>query len=498
MRRFSAAAALVLSLCLLICAAQPAFAAIGGNQAPLIDNRGIEGWPTDKAPGLNCVSAFAIEAQSGTAVFSKDGDRVMHPASVTKVLTALVVIEHCDLDEMVSIEKEDVDYLEVGGNNYEMKWKGERLTVRDCLYALLLNSVNECGMALARHAGGSVSAFCDMMNEKAASLGCTNTHFTNPHGLNDEAHVTTARDMVLIYRACLQNEVFYEIGTTLRYKIEGTQLNPNGMTCYMHDRMMRPDSEYYNEYVKAGKTGYTSICGNTLVTYAEKDGKQVIICVLKGNSSANTYADTRNIMNYAFDNFTLVDLAQQTQEFVQDLTTRDNRKLGFNGNAKLLVPNALVDSLRLRYEPVSGSTDGTVGTIFYHANDSVLSTVRVMDLGPKETKVQPQSQAPQGTGSAEGTTSAVPGSKEGSAGAGDIALKVLLFVAAAVVLVCLIWVIGRFINHRKWEKERRQRREARRNARRAREEEMRRRSAAEQAAGKESLEPTEDDGSKEG
>ena len=472
-----------------------ALAAIGGNQMPLIDNRSIEGWPSDQAPSLNCVSAYALEANTGSVVFSKEGDRSMHPASITKVMTALVVIENCDnLDELVSIEKEDVDYLEVGGNNWSMNWKGEKLPVRDCLYALLLESVNECGMALARHIAGSVPAFCDLMNKKAISLGCTGTHFTNPHGLNDEEHVTTAHDMALIFRACLQNETFYEIDTTVKYKIQGTTLNPKGMTCYMHDRMMRSDSEYYNEYVKAGKTGYTSICGNTLLTYAEKGDQQLVICVLKGNSAANTYADTKNIMKYAFGNFTVLDATDTMERFAASLSTRGNYKLGVDGNAKLYVPNNLIDTVVMHYEPSDDYSDGEVGTSFFHSNGQILSIVRIMGLGPADPSEVPAPQTvvvTDETGAAEGDPAAAGTDEtdvaEGNPASDSVAedaassaasentqqpvskskglplwVKALISIVIVASAIVVFWLIGCYLSYKRREKERERRREERR------------------------------------
>ena len=364
---------------------------------PLIDNRKLEGWPSELAPEMDCVSAYAIEVQSGTVVFSKAGDRSMHPASITKVMTALIVIENCGLDEMVTFESQDVDHLESGGNNYAMKWKGETLSVKDCLYALMLESVNECGMALARHAAGSVAAFCDKMNQRALEIGCTGTHFTNPHGLNDEAHVTTARDMVLIFRECLKNETFYEIASTLRYKIAGTALNPGGMSCYNHDRMMRPDSEHYDEAVVAGKTGYTSICGNTLLTYAEKDGMQLVICLLKGSSASNNYRDTKRVIKYAVDNFVISDMEPLANDFVKGLVTRKGLRLGADGNGKLFVPKSYEGNMHFYYYPSPDApdyVDGWVGTIYYRINGQTISTMRVMDLGPALPGEETSAEAP--------------------------------------------------------------------------------------------------------
>lgn len=428
LHKMRAALAALLAVVMVMMPMVPSYAALTGENVPLIDNRKLEGWPSQLAPEVDCVSAYAIEASSGTVVFSKAGDRSMHPASITKVMTALVVIENCNLDEMVTFESQDVDHLESGGNNYAIKWKGETLSVKDCLYALMLESVNECGMALARHVAGSVSAFCDKMNKRAIEMGCTGTYFTNPHGLNDEAHVTTARDMVIIFRECLKNETFYEIASTLRYKIAGTALNPNGLSCYNHDRMMRPDSEHYDEHVVAGKTGYTSICGNTLLTFAEKDGMQLVICLLKGSSAANNYRDTKKVMKYATENFVISDMGPIANTFAKGLVTRAGLRLGADGNGKLFVPKSYEGNMHLYYYPSPDApnyVDGWVGTIYYRINGQTISTMRVMDMGPAtgepedETTVEATTTVEETTGQdigQSGAGSANEGSSEPESG----------------------------------------------------------------------------------
>ena len=159
-------------------------------------------WPS--AVSIEADGGILMEAQTGTVLFAKNEDQPYYPASITKILTALIVLEHCSLDEEVTFSHDDVYNVEAGSSTAGID-EGDVLTVRDCLYALMLASANESANALACHVSGSREAFAELMNQTAESLGCTGSHFANPSGLNDENHYTTAHDMALITRAAIQN-----------------------------------------------------------------------------------------------------------------------------------------------------------------------------------------------------------------------------------------------------------------------------------------------------
>ena len=154
-----------------------------------------------------------------------------------------------------------------GSSNAQIE-EGDVLTVNDCLHALLLKSANEAANALAEHVAGSREAFAEMMNEKAKELGCTETHFQNPSGLQDENHYTTARDMALIGMAAFQNKEFLEIEKNLSHTLGNLKRRPEGNTIYMEHKMMLSNTKFYDKSVVAGKTGYTQIAGNNLISLA--------------------------------------------------------------------------------------------------------------------------------------------------------------------------------------------------------------------------------------
>lgn len=182
-------------------------------------------WPDHVS--IQADGGIVMDADTGTILYGKNMDQQYYPASITKILTALIVLEHCGLDEMVSFSHDDVYNVEAGSSSAGID-EGDVLTVRDCLYALLLASANESANALACHVSGSREAFAKLMNEKAASLGCTGSNFTNPSGLNDENHYTTAHDMALITREAIKNPEFLTINITRSYRLAPTKRSPEG------------------------------------------------------------------------------------------------------------------------------------------------------------------------------------------------------------------------------------------------------------------------------
>ncbi len=255
---------------------------------------------TVKAPEIQSEGAALIDASTGKLLYGKNENTQFYPASITKIMTALLVAENCSLDEVVTFSKTATTNLESGAVTLNLT-EGDQLTVEDCLYALLLKSANEVANGLAEHVAGSVENFAAMMNARAKELGCQNTNFVNPNGLNNENHKTTPYDMALIMRAAMENPTVRKVDSTLSYKIAATKNNPSGRTVTMgHKMFYSTDSRYY-EGIIGGKTGYTSKAGNTLVTAAERNGVRLIAVVMK--SSSTHYGDTKALLDYGFDNY---------------------------------------------------------------------------------------------------------------------------------------------------------------------------------------------------
>lgn len=257
---------------------------------------------TLQEPVVVAEGAVLLDAATGQVLYGKNQDQQFYPASITKIMTALVVLERCNLSDVVTFSATATTNLESGAVSLNIT-EGDKLTVEQALYGLLLKSANEIGNGLAEHVGGSVSGFADLMNAKAKELGCKNTHFANPHGLNDSTHMTTPYDMALIMRAALQNETFRKIDTTLTYNFPATK-KAGARTITMGHKMMYPSDSRYYEGIIGGKTGYTSKAGNTLVTGAERNGVRLVAVVMKAKGTQ--YTDTKALLDYGFANYAVL------------------------------------------------------------------------------------------------------------------------------------------------------------------------------------------------
>ncbi len=284
----------------------------GGPEGPQDDTRYVtaENWP--QAPVVEAEGAVLMDAITGTVLYEKNANHTYYPASITKIMTGLLAAEHCSLDEVVTYSHDAVYTVPVGYANIAAV-EGEQMTVEDCIYALLLPSANDAANALGEHISGSIEAFSQMMNERAAQLGAKHTHFVNPSGIHNEEHWTTPYDMAMIMRGCALNETFMQIDSAQTYVLPPTQLQEEERPMANLHRMLFPAREEYYEYVLGGKTGYTTPAGNTLVTYAEK-GDMKLVCVVMHSMDA-TYEDTKVLLEYGFNNFRMYQPAQTDDRY---------------------------------------------------------------------------------------------------------------------------------------------------------------------------------------
>lgn len=256
---------------------------------------------------LYATSAVAVDVASGRVLFSKEADRRIYPASTTKVMTAILALENLDLDQTVTVSKN----VMVGESSIYLE-EGESLTVRDLMYGLLLKSGNDAGVALAEAVAGSVDAFADMMNAKAEELGCTNTHFTTPHGLPDPNHYTTAEDYYKVFMEAIKNETFLEIIQTPSFTIHATRPDGTVRTYAIENgNRMLPgtDDEFSYAYMIGGKTGFTNAAQSAFVSLSEKDGMKVVTVVF-GSTTEGKWIDTRHLADYVFSAYSILPFSQ--------------------------------------------------------------------------------------------------------------------------------------------------------------------------------------------
>lgn len=269
-----------------------------------IQSNNIPGWP--EGPKVMAETAIVMDMDTGEVLYAKGIDEKRAPASTTKIMTAMLAIEKVPFETQIAFTDE-VNNIEAGSTHIGIK-PGETLTMKDCAYAILLASANEVSSGVAEYIGTTVPTFVDMMNQRAKELGCTNTHFVNANGLYDENHYTTARDLAIIAKAAFQNETFREVIKTPYYIVPKTNITDEERWLNNHHKMVLQGSEHY-EGCLGGKTGYTEKAGNTLVTYAERDGRKLVCVLLADINIVAQYTDTKALLDYGFDSFQLLDTA---------------------------------------------------------------------------------------------------------------------------------------------------------------------------------------------
>ena len=238
---------------------------------------------------VSAKAAILMHADSGRVLYEKNADEHMLIASTTKIMTAIVVLEHCELDDLVEIDSRSAG---IEGSSMYLK-AGESYTVEDLLYGLLLVSGNDAASALALHVADSMEEFAELMNAKAAELGMTESSFKNAHGLDEEGHYSTARDMAKLAAYCMGNEDFARIAGTVSHTVgEQTLVN--------HNRLLR---EY--DGCLGLKTGYTMAAGRTLVTCAERDGARYVCVTL---NDPDDWDDHKALYDWAFDNYSFAEV----------------------------------------------------------------------------------------------------------------------------------------------------------------------------------------------
>ncbi len=286
-----------------------------------------ENWPI--GPDVAAWSAILIEASTGSILYSKNIDEQMYPASITKILTALIALENSSLDDEIVFSSEAINSLDLGAANIGIK-EGESLSMEDALYALLLHSANEVANGIAEHVSGSVDEFSEVMNQRALEAGAVNSNFENPSGLFDEDHYTTCFDMAMITRECIKNSSFLKIDSATSYTITDKNLGASPIEFSNRNQMLLPGSIYYYPGIIGGKTGYLDKAGRTLISVVRRDNMTLIAVVMK-TSTEEQFTDAIKLMDYGFNNFSLLNIAENETHF------------SINGTGFLASANSILD-----------------------------------------------------------------------------------------------------------------------------------------------------------
>lgn len=310
----------ILAAVLLLCSGIPVMAAeVNNGTTYSVSTNAIANWP--QGPDTYSETAVLMNADTGAILYNKGMDEKRYPASITKIMTALLALEHSSLDEEVTFTEECLADQTSDSGNLGMK-VGEILTMRQCLMALMIRSANDVATQIAVHVAGSVSAFADMMNQRAQELGCVNTHFVNASGMPDENHYTTAHDMALIFQQAIKNQDFLDIIGTQSFTIEPTNMNPESRVLNTHHALLSAAAPEHYDGCFGGKTGVTEASKNTLVSGATRDGMTLIAVAMRADAG-QVCQDHISMFDYGFNNFRKVEVPGGAVTIPKDVQVSD-------------------------------------------------------------------------------------------------------------------------------------------------------------------------------
>ncbi len=299
----------------------------------------------DNKPTLVSKAAILMDNKTGKILYEKNSNEKMYPASTTKIMTAILTLENCNLNDVVTVSYDAIKSIPEGYSIAYLQ-PDEQLTVEQLLQLTLVISANDAANVLAEHVGGSIDSFVSMMNTKVNELGLSNTHFTNSFGMHDENHYTTAQDLAMIMKYCMQNESFRKLAGSASCAIPAT--NKYGTRTHNStNALIVPNSSNYYRYLTAGKTGYTSQAGDCFVSCSYKDDLELICVILGGttvNGTSTRFSETRILYDYGYDNFSIKTLLNESDIVTQIEVpngTRDTKSLYLLANQSI---SALLDN----------------------------------------------------------------------------------------------------------------------------------------------------------
>ena len=323
-------------------------------------------------PVINSTSAILYDRTSKRILYGKDIYRELPNASTTKILTAIVAYENGNLNDVVTISKNAIN---VGGSKIKFR-VGDKISLNDLLIGLLMRSGNDSAIAIAEHIGGNVEDFCEMMNEKAFELGAKNTHFTSPHGLDDEEHYSCAYDLAIIADYALNIPV---IANIVSKKTASIKIND-----YYKELANTNEMLSYYPGADGVKTGYTGDAGRCLVTSATKDNWQLISVVLGCSTKKQRTIESTQLLNYGFQNYELIDVFELIPQEVKihiDKSKRGNYYIPVSG--KYLYPMKKDEIIIAQFTPKDGliapiRANSQIGIIKIKNGKNIICEIQVL------------------------------------------------------------------------------------------------------------------------
>lgn len=347
---------------------------------------------------ITAPNLLLAETKTGKILYERNSDERIYPASLTKLMTAILVVENCELDEIVTVSDNAVNSVPSGYVNANLQ-VGEQLTVEDLLYVMLIPSANDAANALAEHVGGNIESFSSMMNTRAKELGCTGSNFTNPSGLHQEEHYTTAKDLFLISQKAVENSIIKKIIGTTTYSLPSTNKYTKETRIFTTTNyMIKKDlTKYYCDYCIGAKTGYTGDAKNCVVEFAKKDGIELTAIVMGENSKVKgqKFLDAKEMFEYVFENYKIKELAKQNEEYktVRVINgTKDTNQLEvlYKNSVNILIENNSEKEVETKVEytnlkaPIQKGN--VVGKVIYEYDGITYETELVANSNVEESR----------------------------------------------------------------------------------------------------------------
>ena len=335
-----------------------------------------------EVPEIDGEAAVLIDVDTGAILYSKNPHQKMYPASITKIMTALLAVENLAMEDTFTFTQDILNVLPWDAAKYGYV-AGEEVNIRDLIYVLLLRSANEVAIGLGIKIAGTEEQFANVMTNKAKEIGAVNTNFENATGLHDDNHYTTAYDMALIAMEAMENATLAEVWGNPSYIVNPTNVEPDVVRIWNRHNMLVSTQPAYYSYAKGGKTGYTDEAGRTLVTYASRDGRN-LMCVVMKSGTETVYDDTRRLFEFGFAEFANVKVKGNETRFGQSedsfFVSRENMFGSTNSLMELTdgyvtVPNgASLDDLGYELVYLENDKNGYMANIQYKIGDIYLGS----------------------------------------------------------------------------------------------------------------------------
>lgn len=305
----------------------------------VLNEQGFEN-PQNEELKIYSESAILMEQKTGKILYEKDCHARKYPASTTKILTAIIALENCDMNETATASEYAVTSVKSGYTKADIQ-VGETFTIEQLIDVMMLQSANEAATIIAEHIAGSEANFANMMNQKAKEIGCLDSNFVNANGMHNENHYSTAYDLALIARYCMQNEKFREIVKLPETSLPWTehwgqeQVNEHGERIFKNtNKMMQPDSKYYYPYCTGIKSGFTTPAKNCLISSSNKNGFETVSVILHAESTEDgasaRYVDTINLFEYGYNNYNIDDILKEYNMYDTSVATQVQENVSNN------------------------------------------------------------------------------------------------------------------------------------------------------------------------